>query len=87
MGRLWHAPGVSLADDLPKLYSVSVRILIRESISRVFAPPAMESIKLNESLRFADFELNTQTYRLSRCGMTQNSPALFKRLPVAGIAS
>jgi len=30
----------------------------------------MESIKLNESLRFADFELNTQTYRLSRQGRT-----------------
>jgi TolB-like protein/DNA-binding winged helix-turn-helix (wHTH) protein/Tfp pilus assembly protein PilF len=26
----------------------------------------MESIKLNESVRFADFELNPQTYRLSR---------------------
>src|SRR5262249_25193326 len=32
------------------------------------APPAMESVKLNESIRFTDFELNSQTYRLSRQG-------------------
>jgi DNA-binding winged helix-turn-helix (wHTH) protein len=62
-----------LADDLPLLSQTLFLVSAlhqRHCTRQVRVRLVMTSVKINETIRFADYELNPQTYRLSRAGHT-----------------